>query len=193
MTLTDIAEDLDRYEDTLEDFDPEAPAPTLDGIEQVNRALARIARIEHRLHQYQGIARQEIKRITDWLNEVSQPLLNEIEWREYGVEQWMRAHHDETGVKTEKLPHGTLKLIQGRPRVEPVSEDPDPRFTRTTKAWDKAALSKACEPGPEVDEYDAPEGFVAHVPVTSDGEVVAGAVLLVPTRPSFSRKRAGES
>lgn len=185
MTITD---DLDAYVEP--EFDCDVEPPTLTTIGEADRHLRAISRLERRLASYEQVARDDMQRVKDWLHERSDVLLRQIEWHASSVEQWMRAHHDETGTKTEKLPHGELRVRPGKVRVEPFG-DPDPRFSRTRVDWDKRAVSDACEPGPELEEFDTPHGFVAHVPVTGDGEVVPGAVLLVPTSPSFSYKAGG--
>jgi len=103
----------------------------------------------------------------------------------------MRAHHDETGTKSVRLPSGTVALRKTPDRVDTTGE-PDERFARVKTDWDKHALKEATNPGPVAQGYDAPEGFTAREVVDHNGMVVRGAVWLVRVDPAFSFKAGAE-
>lgn len=189
-TLDQLDAELDCYlgVDITIDFDAE-PSALLD-IEQADYALRRIARIDHEMKRNEAIARHQVEKIQAWLHGRSDILLSQREWWVRSAEGWMRSHNAETGVKTEKLPSGTLSLRKAQPKVE-VDADPvdaPEQFVKVVTKWDRNAIKQACSAGPEVEVSDIPEGYKARAAVTADGEQLPGVVLLVPTRDSFSLK-----
>lgn len=196
-TLDQLDADLDAYiADDLPAYDEHGEPPTLATIDEADRALRRIARVEHELARVEALAKARVEQIQTWLHERSDILLRERDWWARSAEGWMRAHNETTGTKTAKLPAGTLSLRAARPRVEALddpAEDVAETLVRVRRSWDKKAVSDSCQPGPVLDDLaDVPDGYVAHAAVTEAGERIDGVVLLVPERDSFSFK-AGAS
>lgn len=192
-TLDQLEADLDAF--IVSDIDLEAEPPTLAGIGDADRALRQIARLDRDLARYEALAKHRVEQIQAWLHDRSDIILRRREWWERSAEGWMRAHHAETGIKTEKLPSGTLQIRAAKPRVEALTREPgddiDANLVRVQRQWDKRQIADACTPGPELDDIEAPDGYTAHAAITPDGAALEGVALLVPVKDSFSM-RAGE-
>jgi hypothetical protein len=189
------AESLDdAILDDLADVDLDNEPPTLATIDEADRTVWHIARLERQATQNEELAKLRKAQVDAWLEDVNGVLERERAWRERQVEGWMRAHHETTGTKSVRLPSGTLALRKPRPRVEVLaepSEDAPAELVRVKRDWDKVAIGKGHNPGPEVDGCDPPEGFVARTAVNADGVPMEDFVLLVPVQASFSIKTGG--
>jgi len=185
----------DAILDDLADVDLDNEPPTLATIDEADRTVWHIARLERQASQNEELARLRKAQVDAWLEDVNGVLERERAWRERQVEGWMRAHHETTGTKSVRLPAGTLKLTKAQPRVEVTVREPDPDIpdlmVRTKREWDKNAVKQYTQVGPEL-PVEVPDGFTVHAAVNVDGEVVNGITYLVRSEPSFSIK-AGAS
>ena len=196
--MTDIEQvdaELDAYIiDDLE-YEPESEARTLATIDEADRALRRVSRIDIEAGRIERLFDARIQQMQDRRAEVLAVYENERRWWTRRVELWARAHKNETGSKTIKLPSGTLSFRAGSQSIQPLSKEPGEsvpaEFVRVKREWDRTAVKAATMPGPVAEDYDAPEGYEARLAVTADGEVLGDVVRLVPVQDSITIK-AGE-
>lgn len=198
--MTDVEQidaELDAYivAELAEEYDPETEPRTLADIDQADRSLVRMRRIEVEMARTERLFDVRIAQMQERRDEVLGVLRREHEWWSRRVEMWARAHAAETKAKKISLPSGTIQLRQGRQRIEAITKEPGQdvpaEFVRTTRAWDKTAITKATAPGPEAEDYPAPEGYVARYAITAEGEIIGDVVRLVPVQDSITIK-AGE-
>lgn len=170
--------------------------------EEANQRLRTLRRLQRQREDIAAVAAAELARITSWAEDRVAGIRKREEWYEQQLESWMRATERETGAKTVNLPNGDLRLRAGRERVDAgptavfelatMSNDEGMSFLRVEHRLEKAAVLARCEPGPVLDSWEAPDGFVAHAAVWKDaGQVLPDLAILVPTEPSFSVKVAG--
>ena len=189
-----IDAELDAYivADLADEYDPETEPRTLADIDEADRGLWRMRRIEVEMQRTERLFDTRIAQMQERRDEVLGVMRREHDWWSRRVEMWARAHADETGKKSFKLPSGTISLRQGRQRIEAMTKEPAesvaPEFVRVSRSWDKQAIAKVTMPGPIAEDVDAPEGYVAHFCVTADGEVLGDVVTLVPVAPTVSIK-----
>lgn len=185
--LEQLDADLDAYILGDIEFDPDAEPIDLGDVDAADRALRRVARIEHDMSRLEKLAAARKAQIDEWLNETVAPLEREREWFARAVEGWARAHLADQKAQTVRLPSGRVALRRTPPRLEAVADPPaeaDPTLVRVSRSWDKANVKQRTSVGPELPGYDAPDGFVGHAVVNADGEVVAGVVYLVRSEAS---------
>jgi hypothetical protein len=194
--VTALPVDPDDFErDEFADLD--ATADYFDGDRAVDdlaaeKALRAVRFIDRQLARWEALAKAEHARIDAWLAETCNPLAGRREFFERCLEGYTRANHEATGAKSVKLPSGTLALRRTPDRVEPLPDSkPQERFARVTVAWDKNRVKEATNPGPILEDYDPPEGFIAREAVDTAGERVPGVVWLCRVEPSFSVKVSG--
>lgn len=192
MTALEQADaNLDAYILGDIEFDPDAEPIDLGDIDQADRALRRVARVEHDMTRLEKLAAARKQQIDEWLAQTLGPLERERDWFLRSVEGWARAHLEGQKTQTVKLPSGSVSLRRTPPRLEAVAEPPediDPLLVRTTRSWDKPNVKERTSVGPELPGYEAPDGFAGHAAVNADGEVVAGVVYLVRSEPSCQIK-----
>ena len=181
--MTDLApfepSDLDALADDISEG-------TLDDA-AAERAMRALCAIDRELARWQQLHDTERQRLDAWLEEVSNPLLGRREFFERCLEGFTRANHERTGAKSVKLPSGTAALRKTPDRVEVVGDaEPPERFARVSVSWDKNRTKEDTNPGPVAEDYEAPEGYVAHVAVDHTGAVVDGVVWLLRTDPVFT-------
>lgn len=185
-----IDDDLSAFVvgDLADEYDPEAEPRTLATIDEADRILWHLRRLETDMARHERIFDARIGQLQSRKAELLGVMQRQHEWWSRRVEMWARAHAAETGTKTIRLPSGEIVLRQGRPRIEPVSKEPGtdvaPEFVRVSRSWDKQAIAKVTMPGPVAEDVDAPEGYEARRCVTADGEVLADVVCLVPVAPT---------
>lgn len=187
-SITEHRADLEHYRiGDLDDIDPETDQPpVLEGIDQADRALRKLGRIDASIRQIENIAADEKQRIDDWKTERLSVLGRELEFWTRCVETWARQHHAETGIKTHKLPAGVLQLrkLPDKVDVDPTKVETAPeRLVKVERKWDRQAVKNFTTPSPEpVDETDT---HLVYAAVTVDGELVDGVFHLVAKAPSF--------
>lgn len=174
--------------DLADDYEPDSEPRTLATIDEADRALRRVARLETDIGRHERLFDSRIGQMQERKAEVLGVLERERQWWLTAAERWARAHASETGSKTIRLPSGTVQFRQGRQRIEPLTKEPSetvaPEFVRVSRSWAKDAIAKATMPGPVAEDIAAPEGYVAHYAVTADGEVLGDVVRLVPVQDS---------
>jgi phage host-nuclease inhibitor protein Gam len=169
------------------DDDYEAEPATASTIDEADRHLWRIGVLRREALEIEALFDNRMATLVERKAEALAPYESRIAWHERCAEGWMRAHHAETGTKSKRLPAGTLSLRKAPDKVDamaPPSEEAD-RFVRVKREWDRAAVKEATNPGPVAEDYDAPDGYVAHLAVDHDGLVVDGVVWLLATAPAF--------
>lgn len=157
------------------------------------RLLRRIAWATRRTTSVEAAAREEVRRVEAWAAEQTDGPARLVEWCERSLEVWMRRHNERTGAKTVKLPSGELRLRAGKIRIEAAALDAaaadalaaiDGDLVRRRYEVAKTRVVEVLVQGPPVG-VDA-DGHVPHAAVDpASGEVVAGVMFLVPSRPSF--------
>lgn len=190
MTLaSDPVFDLDEAE-----FDVDEEPRTLSTIDEADRYGWIRSHVADDMREMEQLYDDRLRQIRERRDEVLGTMQRRLDWLDRSLEGWTRAHYAETGTKSVKLPSVTVSLRKTPDKIEPVDKEPpeDARegFVRVKREWDRNAIKEATNPGPVDEDYDAPEGFVAHVAVDRDGLVVPGVVWLLRTAPSFSVKAA---
>ena len=194
MTAVDRADLAHYMADDLADIDPATDSPpVIDDIDTANRALRRLAEVETAMRRVEALAADEVRRAEAWKAERLAVLEHDRQFWASTLEAWHRAIVERGGAKTQKLPHGTVRLRQTPPKVVPLSKEPGEdapaEFVRVRREWAKSEVPKRTMPGPEVevDPEDAPpEGWTVHSAITAEGEVVKGITYWVRSEPSFS-------
>lgn len=190
-SLEQIDSDLDAALTYEIDFDAGTEPPVLDDIDQADRAMRRVARIEHDMNRYEKLYRTRAAEIIELLGEALAPMERERDWHLRSVEGWTRAHLIDARTKTVKLPSGTVSLRSGQPKVVATAKEPDVDiadwFVRVRREWDKNAVKAGTQIGPEIEDVDT-DGVTIHWAVDSDGVPVNGVVYELPTSDSFSYK-----
>ena len=190
--LEQLDSELDAYIVGDITYDPEADPVDLGDIDAADRALRRVARIEHDMARLEKLATHRKAQIDEYLANALAPMEREREWFLRSVEGWARAHLSNQKTQTVKLPSGSVSLRKAQPKVEPTVRDPDPdvapELVRVKREWDRNAVKQATTPGPQIEVDDAPEGYTVHWAVDADGVVVNGITFLVPTQPTCSIK-----
>ena len=188
-SLEHIDADLDSH--LFEALDLTAVNPADLDDDSADRSLRRLARIELDMSRYETIARRRKQDIDDWLEDRLSGLVGQRDFLMRCLETYARATHEVTGAKSVNLPSGSVALRQAPPRIDAAGEpgdDVDARLIRVTRAWDKRAVKDTTAIGPQLEDHDTPEGFVAYAAVTGDGEILPGVVYLVRTEPTFDAK-----
>ena len=167
--------------------DYEAEPATASTIDEADRHLWRIGVLRREAAELEALFDDRMATLAERKAEALAPYERRIAWHERCAEGWMRAHHAETGTKSKRLPAGTMQLRKAPDRVDalaPPSDDAD-RFVRVKREWDRNAVKESTNPGPVAEDYEAPEGYVAHQAVDHDGVVIDGVVWLLATAPVF--------
>ena len=192
--MTDLMDDLER--DEFADLDHTADTLGDRAVDDAaaEKAMRALRFCDRQLSRWEALAKAEKDRIDRWYEEQANPLLARRAFFERALEGYTRANHEATGAKSVKLPSGTVSLRKtpDRVEVEPGAE-PQDRFARVKVEWDRHAVKEWTNPGPRLEDYDAPEGYEACVAVDTDGLVVPGVVWLLRVEPSFSVRTGGES
>jgi phage host-nuclease inhibitor protein Gam len=171
--------------------DPEALEPPRD-VDQAERLLRARAGMLRELGRLEQFAERQIREIAAWRDDRTSGLRRRLAGVEKILEQWFRAvNRDEPKRKTEKLPHGTVKLRERPYSVEVTDEEAlrgwlwsnRPDLLDITVKPKAGQVKAAFEPGPVVSEH---EDVVWHAVMAPEGEVVPGIVLTKPTADKFS-------
>lgn len=196
MPLSDLYDDLDAFlcepaEGTTSDV-LDSPL-MLDGQQSADRALRRLARVEREERNVRQVADAERDRIADWEADRLSGLRSRREWLERGLEGFMRALQAQTGSKSLSLPWGRLSLRKGATKVlADANRLPERYLKRPDPEPRKADIAKAAKPAPtpmDPQPEGVEVGYRAHLAVNVEtGEVLVGAVILVPVEDSFTAK-----
>lgn len=194
----DLRDELDAFMEGDELLAPptDLTPVEIDGLDQANRFLRRLARLERDADEVHELARAEFERIAAWEADRMSGIERTQEWLEGSLEGFLRAYSRATGNKTVKLPCGTLALRKKQPRLVEANvvtladavRDEHPDWLNTTTKAGIASIKGATKPGPQIDDdderlvrVDVPPDYTAHEAVVeSSGEVIPGVVYLVP-------------
>jgi phage host-nuclease inhibitor protein Gam len=175
--------------------DPSEAAADLEPPEdaaQAERLLRGRWRLQEDERKVSDVAKAEKAKVEEWAQDRLSGIRRRIVQIDRLLEGWMRAvARDNPKRKTEKLPHGTLKLRGTQYSIEPTDDE-------TVLAWVKAnrpdlvrvkeepklgELKAACKPGSVVSEH---EGVKWYAVVAEGGEVVPGVVRVKADEDKFS-------
>lgn len=190
---TDWSADLDEFVEGGDLPPDDEPLPPIEGQEQADIWLRRLARLNGESEQIGALAAVEIDRLTAWRDDRLSGVVRDAQRIERHVELWARATL--TGKrKSLSLPWGTPSLRQ---RSRSVSVTDDAAFEQwalandrellllpgKTRQPDKRAVAESFEVGPLI---EADDDTKRHSLVTREGEQVPGVVIAVGARDSFS-------
>ena len=130
----------------------EAPireAFTVDDDAKADWALRKLRSLRRKQEQNQKLAEAEVQRVSEWLSKVNTDLENDARYFEAILTPYALLQRSE-GRKSVVLPHGTLKTLAGRAKVEienadefiKWAEENDPTLLRVKKEPDKKALNE---------------------------------------------------
>lgn len=190
--MTDYEEARDEMLDRLVDdggvdFDSDPSEFQVEGQQQANRLLRRLARLNADAEVVETVAADERQRIDDWVRDRMAGIDRGRRWLTATLEGFARANHAAGGGQSLKLPAGTLKLSKGRASVEvdeAGGELPAGLVERglVRVAPDKAAIARELVEGPELGVTGGRRIFAA---VDKTGEVVEGVVFSRPEDLTF--------
>lgn len=161
-----------------------------------NERLAEYGRIDADIAEVNEVARIEHDRINDWLADRTaggHDRLVELDRELREIAERLVATGD--GAKTFDLPAGSVSLRKASARVDlaPNSkiDDVPPELVTVPSPplprLDRNRVHALCEPGPVIDDYDAPDGYEARSAVlASTREPVPGVVFLTPLRDALT-------
>lgn len=178
MTLEDTWRDLDEFvaSQDLPDFDSEpVPAESLD---QANRWLRAIKRIDRRVAEIREVAAAERQRINEWEAEQVAAVSKNRAWLERSIELLARAlFQRDPKVITRSLPNGEFTLRKQQPDWSYTDEK---AFVEWAKVHRRGLLNFPDPPEPKPDKNAVKKAFEVDgkpgdtVPVVVDGVKVPG-------------------
>lgn len=122
MSAQDLEHDLDAY--VLGDLiPPDEPPPPPTDAHGATRLLAAVRYRERDIENVKEIARRRIEPIEEWRKDRIAGAVRSIEFIERSLEVWMRRRHDESGMLTENLPDGELRVRPGKQSMVATDED----------------------------------------------------------------------
>jgi hypothetical protein len=159
----------------------EAPireAFTVDDDAKADWALRKLRSLRRKQEQNQKLAEAEVQRVSEWLSKVNTDLENDARYFEAILTPYALLQRSE-GRKSVVLPHGTLKTLAGRAKVEienadefiKWAEENNPLLLRIKKEPDKKALSELITEDNQV--------------ISTEGEIIP-AVKVLPAETSVS-------
>ena len=159
----------------------EAPireAFTVDDDAKADWALRKLRSLRRKQEQNQKLAEAEVQRVSEWLSKVNTDLENDARYFEAILTPYALLQRSE-GRKSVVLPHGTLKTVAGRAKVEienadefvKWAEENNPLLLRIKKEPDKKALSELITEDNQV--------------ISTEGEIIP-AVKVLPAETSVS-------
>jgi hypothetical protein len=159
----------------------EAPireAFTVDDDAKADWALRKLRSLRRKQEENQKLAEAEVQRVTEWLSKVNTDLENDARYFEAILTPYALLQRSE-GRKSVVLPHGTLKTVAGRAKVEVENadefikwaEENNPLLLRIKKEPDKKALSELITEDNRV--------------ISTEGEIIP-AVKVLPAETSVS-------
>jgi hypothetical protein len=159
----------------------EAPireAFTVDDDAKADWALRKLRSVRRKQAENQKLAETEIQRVTEWLSKVNTDLENDARYFEAILTPYALLQRSE-GRKSVVLPHGTVKTLAGRAKVEVENadefikwaEENNPLLLRIKKEPDKKALAELITEDNRV--------------ISTEGEIIP-AVKVLPAETSVS-------
>lgn len=187
---------------TVDTSGPDEQPPQLEGQDDANSALRRLARLGRHEHDIAEVAEAEIDRVRRWLADRQAGIDSQRAWVESSLESYMRAHHEATGNVTLDLPNGTLRLRPKQPKVDALDAAQWPQaydslvinfpdLVKIERTAIKAAIKKAAKPGPVIElteelGIEVPEGYAAHFAVDDNGQTLPGVYFLTSDERAFT-------
>ncbi len=145
---------------------------------KADQMLTAVEKIEIQMREVIEIADEEIKLIADYRKEELDKLEKKRSWLCWQLEQFIRS----TGEKTITLPHGQIKLRQGRQKVQVIDMD---KFLKVGERYN--LLRK-------IPESYEPNLQAIHQHIKMTGEIPIGVdVIPAETKFSYSLKRGGNN
>jgi phage host-nuclease inhibitor protein Gam len=145
---------------------------------KADQMLAAVEKIETQMNDVIELAEEEIQLIEDYRKSELEKLEKKCSWLAWNLETYIRS----TGDKTITLPHGQIKLRQGRQKVQVIDMD---KFLR---AGERLNLLRKI---PESYEPDL-QAIYQHIKLT--GEIPPGVdVISGETKFSYSLARGGNN
>jgi len=166
----------------IDDFDivetPVLESFKVDDDQKADWAMRKLAAIRRKQSENKAIADREIQRATEWLQKVNTALENDAGYFEAILTPYALLQRSE-GRKSLVLPHGTVKTVAGRAKVEiqdaeeflAWAEKNQPNLIRVKKEPDRSALN----------ELITEENHV----ISTEGEIIP-AVKVIPSETSVS-------
>jgi len=141
-------------------------------------AMRKLAVIRRKQAENQAIYDRELQRVQEWLQKVNTALERDAEWFEANLRPYALVQRSE-GRKSVVLPHGTIKTVAGRPKIEIESQE-------ELLAWAEKSLPEAVRIKKDIDktvlkDLITEEGQV----ISTQGEIVP-AVKVIPAETSVS-------
>lgn len=133
-------------------------------------SLREITRLTDELEQANAVADEEIAFIEEYRKREVERIQKQIGWQARNLEAYARS----TDTKTVRLPHGILKLRQGRDKIEVEDKE----------AFMRASYEALLRTVPESKQPDLSR-ILDHIKAT--GEIPAG-VRFIPAQVNFSYK-----
>ncbi len=141
-------------------------------------AMRKLAFIRRKQEENKNIHEQEVKRVTEWLQTVNTALERDAEYFEAILKPYALLQRSE-GRKSVILPHGTIKTVAGRAKVEIESEE-------KLLAWAEASYPAVIRIKKDIDKRVLNELITEDNQVIStDGEIIP-AVRVIPAETSIS-------
>ncbi len=178
----ELQEYLDKQ---LPEGDEERQGFVIDDEEKANWAMRKIKHLQDKKAEKEAIAKAEIDRIKQWLEEENASINRDIEFFTNALEIYMRKLNQKNPkTKSIKLIHGKLQLRKQQPKfnyddgklLRWLKENRHQNFIRIKESPDKSALKKsvAIADGKAI--------------LKDTGEIVEGISVEEPDEPAFSLK-----
>ena len=150
----------------------------VDNDDKADWAMRKLASIRRKQNQNKAIFDKEVQRVTEWLQKVNTALEKDAEWFEANLKPYALQERAE-GRKSVVLPHGTIKTIAGRPKIEITDE-------QALIDWGLASCGDIIRVKTEIDKK-ALNALITedNQVISTQGEIVP-AVRVLPAEPSIS-------
>ena len=145
---------------------------------KADQMLAAIEKLDEQMNEVIELADEEIKLIEEYRKQELEKLDKKRSWLTFNLEGYIRS----TGEKTINLPHGQIKLRQGRQKVQVID------MTKFLKVGDKLNLLR------RIPESLEPDLSAIHQHIKRTGEIPVGVdVIPGETKFSYSLTRGGNN
>jgi Bacteriophage Mu Gam like protein len=190
--LTTLADDLDAFgADEVPDEEPML-AGGAEALDQADRFLRAIRRIERDRAELKAHADAERVRVDEWFRDRTAGMDDRLDYLRGMLDRLARAWKGRTGKNPPKLVNGALRLTAPRSHLEVVDPDAFEAWARANDRVDllrvkvepdKEAIRRSLKDGPVEAENDVErrQGVM-----TAEGQPVPGLVSVVAKDDSFS-------
>jgi len=145
---------------------------------KADQMLAAIEKLDEQMNEVIELADEEIKLIEEYRKQELEKLDKKRSWLTFNLEGYIRS----TGEKTITLPHGQIKLRQGRQKVQVIDMD------KFLKVGDKLNLLR------KIPESLEPDISAIHQHIKRTGEIPRGVeVFQGETKFSYSLTRGDKN